>query len=178
MRRLIAGVAVFLGLACALVVGAQGSSVRAQAGDLASASGRAAVEEAIRGCANRNRRAKGLEPLLPGEPLNKAAGLHARNMARRGFFDHTDPQGRNVDDRVAIFDKAHRFTFIGENIAAGYSSAAEACQGWMKSAGHRGNILNPNYTHIGSGFATGGPYDRYYVQVFAATSSASSNHLK
>lgn len=178
MRRLIAGAAVVLGLACALVVGTAGGSEPALAGDLALASGRATVEEAIRGCANRHRRARGLEPLVPGEPLNKAARLHARNMARLGFFDHTDPQGRSVDDRVAIFDKAHRFTFIGENIAAGYGSAAEACRGWMNSPGHRGNILNPDYTHIGGGFATGGPYDRYYVQVFAATSSANSSHLK
>jgi uncharacterized protein YkwD len=100
------------------------------------------------------------------------------SLARLGFFDHVDPQGRSVDDRVAIFDQAQRFTYIGENIAAGCSSAAEACQGWMKSAGHRRNILDPDYTHIGGGFSTGGPYDRYYVQVFAATSSASSSHLK
>jgi uncharacterized protein YkwD len=177
MRRSIAGVAIVLLVASALPLGALAGSDRAGAVTTV-ASGRASVEEAIRGCANRNRRARGLEPLLPGEPLNKAARLHARNMARRGFFDHTDPQGRNVDDRVAIFDHAHRFTFIGENIAAGYSSATSACQGWINSPGHRGNILNPDYTHIGGGFATGGPYGRYYVQVFAATRSASSNHLK
>lgn len=130
----------------------------------------AAIEEGIRDCANRNRRARGIAPLGSGGPLNRAARLHARNMARHGFFDHTDPQGRGPAERVAIFDGGGRFAFVGENIGAGYRSAAAACAGWMNSDGHRRNILDSDYTHIGGGFARGGPYGRYYVQVFAALS--------
>lgn len=126
------------------------------------------VERGVRGCVNRERQARGLAPLRPVTPLVRAARMHARNMARLGFFDHTDPQGRSVAERVALFDPANRFTVIGENIAAGYDSAASACRGWMSSAGHRQNVLNPDYTHIGTGFARGGPFGRYYVQVFGA----------
>lgn len=100
--------------------------------------------------------------------------MHASNMARLGFFDHTDPQGRGVGERVAIFDRAQRFTYLGENIAAGQSSAASACDSWMGSAGHRANILNPEFTHIGAGFASGGPYRRYYVQVFGRPGSSAA----
>lgn len=133
-----------------------------------STSGTAGIERGIRDCANRNRRAGDLGRLAWSRALARAARLHARNMARQDFFDHTDMQGRGVGERVAIFDRAGRFTFVGENIAAGYSSATSACQGWMNSRGHRENILNPEYTHIGGGFARGGSLGRYYVQVLAA----------
>jgi uncharacterized protein YkwD len=127
----------------------------------------AAAERSIRACANRNRRAVGLEALSPSRVLSKAARLHARNMAQQHFFDHVDPQGRSPGDRVAIFDREHRYTLVGENIAAGYPSVAAACEGWMHSAGHRANILGREYTALGTGFSRGGDYGRYYVQVFA-----------
>ncbi|MET0304932.1 MAG: CAP domain-containing protein [Solirubrobacterales bacterium] len=142
----------------------------AQAAEAAAAPPRTAVERGIRVCANRARRAHGLAPLAFSKPLTQAARLHAHNMARLGFFDHTDPQGRGVGERVAIFDRAGRFTYLGENIAAGQGSAASACDSWMGSAGHRANILNPEFTHIGGGFAAGRPYRRYYVQVFGRPS--------
>lgn len=131
-----------------------------------------AAETAIRECANRNRRAAGLEPLAPSSVLTKAARLAAKDMATQGFFSHVDPEGRDPEDRVRIFDPEGRFVYIGENIAAGYSSVHAACVGWMHSPGHRANILNGEYTHIGGGFATGGPYHRYYVQVFAMLASS------
>jgi len=133
-----------------------------------------AAERAIRGCANRNREAAGLEPLRASGVLARAARLQARNMAIHGFFAHEDPQGRGPAERVEIFDTRHEFVFVGENIAAGYSSPVAACQGWMHSAGHRENILNGEYTRIGAGFARGGPYGRYYVQVFAREQGAAS----
>ena len=150
-------------LICAALVPAS-DGVAAVPGKAASAAG---IERAIRGCANRHREAAGLPPLRASGVLGKAARLHARNMAARGFFDHEDPQGRGPLERVEIFDTRHEFFFVGENIAAGYPSAAATCQGWMQSPGHRENILNGDYTRVGGGFARGGPYGRYYVQVFA-----------
>jgi len=153
-----------------LLLPAQAASGRRAIGS--KATGPVAIERAIRGCANRNRRAAGLPPLRASGVLGKAARLHARNMAVEGFFDHTDPRGRGPAERVAIFDRENAFTFIGENIAAGYPSAGVACRGWMNSSGHRANILGTQYTTIGAGFARGGPYGRYYVQVFGRSSSA------
>lgn len=154
-------------LACLLLCAAlllPGAAAVAAPGESASVSG---VERAIRDCANRNRRAIGLESLRGSGVLDKAARLQARNMATHGFFDHTDQQGRGPQERVEIFDTRDEFVFVGENIAAGYPSVAATCQGWMHSPGHRENILNGDYTRIGAGFARGGPYGRYYVQVFA-----------
>jgi uncharacterized protein YkwD len=170
VRRLVFAVLISLGLlAAAVPVGSDGFAGAGPSAPGANASATvAAIEEGIRNCANRNRRARGLAPLASGVPLNRAAQLHAANMARRGFFDHTDPQGRGPSERVAIFDRGDRFHLVGENIGAGYDSAAAACRGWMGSPGHRRNVLNPDYTHIGGGFAHGGAYGRYYVQVLAA----------
>ncbi len=168
MRLAIATVLISIGL-LPLAVQVRGGGPSLDATASASVS---TIEQGIRDCANRNRRSRGIAPLGSGGPLNRAARLHAGNMARHGFFDHTDPQGRGPTERVAIFDRAGRFAFVGENIGAGYRSVAAACRGWMSSAGHRENILRSDYTHVGAGFARGGPYSRYYVQVFAALSSS------
>jgi uncharacterized protein YkwD len=172
MRRcLLAGIAVAIVLFGAPSTGLASPGKEAGAVVVRAAPQQTAIEGGIRGCANRERRARGLAPLALSEPLARAARLHARNMARLGFFDHTDPRGRGVGERVAIFDQARRFSYIGENIAAGQGSASSACDSWMSSAGHRANTLNPEFTHIGAGFASGGPYRRYYVQVFGTPSS-------
>jgi uncharacterized protein YkwD len=143
----------------------------AAAEQVSPAASNAAAERGIRDCVNRNRRTAGLAPLAASRVLSKAARLHARDMARLHFFDHVDPRGRGPEDRVAIFDRAYRYVLIGENIAAGYPDAAAACEGWMHSTGHRANILARDYTALGTGFARGGEYGRYYVQVFATEAS-------
>lgn len=54
---------------------------------------------------------------------------------------------------------------VGENIAYGYTSSSSVFQGWLNSSGHRANIENPNYTHVGFGL-TG----KYWTVVFATPS--------
>lgn len=154
-------------LACSAVLLAC-SPGAAEAEPAVAAASQREVESGIRRCANRHRHAAGLEPLGSSRVLSRAARLQARNMVRHRFFDHTDQLGRGPLERVEIFDRGDRFAFVGENIAAGYPSAAAACEGWMRSAGHRANILRSGYTSIGGGFARGGEYGRYYVQVFGS----------
>jgi uncharacterized protein YkwD len=128
----------------------------AHAGSVTSA------ERLIRQCANHERLDAGLAPLAPAPALNVAARAFAQDMARRRFFDHTDPDGDGPQERVDLVEPGW---LIGENIAAGYGSVRSACRGWMNSPGHRENILDPAYTVIGVGYArgSGGPY---YVQDF------------
>lgn len=125
-----------------------------------------AVQRGLRGCTNRKRIKHGLPTLAPAQPLEEAASLHASSMSKKDFFDHIDPSGRDAADRVGIFAKKSRFVPIGENIGGGFNSARGACKAWMDSASHRANILNPDYTVIGAGFARGGDYGSYFVQVF------------
>jgi uncharacterized protein YkwD len=74
-------------------------------------------------------------------------------MVARHYFDHTSLDGRSPFDRM----KAAGFTggAMAENIAVGYKSAAAVVEGWMKSEGHRKNILNCDYTMIGIGYDAG-----------------------
>jgi uncharacterized protein YkwD len=139
-----------------------------EAAPVAQASVRASssIETSIRSCANRERRERGLGSLDHDHTLDRAARLHARRMLEQGFFDHVDPAGNGPADRVKRFAKRH-YVIVGENIAAGYESVRAICRDWMKNPGHRENILRSRFTRIGAGYASGGEYGRYYVQVFA-----------
>jgi len=63
--------------------------------------------------------------------------------------------------------KAYGVTYrtAGENIA-GNQSVQAAHTALMNSSGHRANILNPNYTHVGIGIVEGGPYGMMFTQMF------------
>jgi uncharacterized protein YkwD len=87
-------------------------------------------------------------------------------MARYDFFSHTDQRGRNFWQRVALFDVEREHFARAENIAVGRVPVSSICSSWMRSAGHRRSILDPATKWIGAGFATGGSWGRYFVQVF------------
>lgn len=59
------------------------------------------------------------------------------------------------------------YGFARENIVAGQSSPQEVVNDWMNSPGHRGNILDEDFTELGVGYYYGsGPYRYYWVQLF------------
>ena len=115
---------------------------------------------------NRQRAGAGLPPLTTDPLLTTAAQAHSADMVARVFYSHTSPEGRQPWDRAA--DAGARRHSIGENIACGQRSPAEVVDGWMNSPGHRANILKPDFTHIGIGFAGGGPAGTYWTQLFGA----------
>lgn len=95
--------------------------------------------------------------------LATAARLHSEDMARQDYFSHTSLDGRSPWDRIA----AQGYTGAsGENIAAGYRTAAAVMTGWMNSSGHRANILNCTSRAIGVGIGYGGSYGLYWTQTF------------
>lgn len=53
------------------------------------------------------------------------------------------------------------FKVAGENIAAQYVDGLAAVEGWLNSEGHRVNLLDESYSHLGVGV-----YQRYYTQNF------------
>ncbi|GHH14565.1 CAP domain-containing protein [Streptomyces lanatus] len=113
---------------------------------------------------NRERTRAGLRPLSADPTLTTAAQAYSTDMATRAFYSHTSPEGTQPWDRAAA--AGSRMRAIGENIACGQRSAAEVVEGWMNSPGHRANILKPDFTHIGIGFAGGGPAGTYWTQLF------------
>lgn len=140
-------------LVAALV--AVGSTVPAQA-----ASGPAGDVYTI---LNQQRAANGLGPLMTDPTLDNAAWQWANYLATTGQFLHSSSEWRNSMIGGAGWINS------GENIAAGYTSAQSVMTAWMGSAGHRANILNPNYVGVGVAYVAGGPYGHYWVQIFAAS---------
>jgi uncharacterized protein YkwD len=106
-------------------------------------------------------------PLGESRKLNQAAADHARDMARRRYFEHEGADGSQPKDRVLRAGYEPRLT--GENIALGPESAEEVVAGWLASPGHCENIMEPRFREIGVGLATGrGRGKIYWVQTFGA----------
>ncbi|MDX3372379.1 CAP domain-containing protein, partial [Streptomyces sp. ME02-6987-2C] len=115
------------------------------------------------GLTNRERAGAGLPALAVDARLTAAAQAHSADMVTRDFYSHTDPDGGKPWDRAAAAGADRRS--VGENIACGQRSPAEVVEGWMNSPGHRANILEAGFTHIGVGLAGGGRAGTYWTQL-------------
>jgi uncharacterized protein YkwD len=102
---------------------------------------------------NRVRAQRGLTELRASGLLAAAAQHHSRRMAQRGFFDHDSPNGSPFWKRVGRFYPSRGFDrwSVGENLAYGSPglSAAGTVRAWMKSPGHRANLLSAAWREIG-----------------------------
>ena len=114
---------------------------------------------------NQERTTRGLTALQYSDDLEVPAMQHACEMIAGHFFAHDNPNtGSSPGDRVGL--SAFSAVTWGENIACGQATATEVMTGWMNSDGHRANILNPDFTHLGVGVRSGGSCLIYWVQVF------------
>ncbi len=116
---------------------------------------------------NRVRHRSRLARLEFDEELLPVAREYSRRMAEEHFFSHTDPDGLTVRERVDSADI--RWRMVGENLAYsnGYiNPVAASLHGWMDSAGHRRNILDPDFslTAIGAWIASDGTV--YFTEIF------------
>ena len=120
---------------------------------------------------NVERAKEGLAPLGTYDSLTKAAQIRAPEIVT--LFSHDRPDGTScftaMDQTGA---KKGAYTW-GENIAAGNATAAATVEQWMNSPGHRANILNAKFTHIGVGYqhSAGSTYGHYWVQMFTGTNA-------
>lgn len=113
-------------------------------------------EQQVVDLTNAERAKAGLKPLEIYTPLMKSAHAKSEDMANNHYFSHTSPTYGSPFDQMKAFGISYRSA--GENIAQGQRTPQEVVQAWMNSAGHRANILNANYTHIGVGFVENGYY--------------------
>jgi uncharacterized protein YkwD len=116
---------------------------------------------------NQERGSQGLPPLAYSELLSSVARAHSQDMLARDFVDHINPDGLTPFDRLER--AAYRYSAAAENIAAGHgqASAADALNSWLNSPGHRKNVLNPEFSEIGIGYAQGGKMEHYWTGLFA-----------
>lgn len=111
---------------------------------------------------NKERAAVGLNALLWHDDLMDAAQFKSEEMASLKYFSHTSPVYGSFTGIIRLY--VTQYWTVGENIASGQSTAASVMNSWMNSSGHKDNILNKDFTHIGIGYANG-----YWTQQFIGT---------
>lgn len=127
-----------------------------------------AVVQLIQRGINHERAARNLPPLVWDAPLGEIAQDRSNDMIRRAYFSHQDPQQGTVAFQDLIRRNQYHFVFAGENIAeiknqgslvpsgltvySRYGPGEIADQfvvGWINSAEHRENIVNPHFRKTG-----------------------------
>ncbi len=100
---------------------------------------------------NDKRTSRGLRALCVHPKLTKAARAHSTSMIKNDYFGHGD-----VGSRLRHY--GYNWRAYGENIAGGsgrYARPGNIFRHWMKSSGHRANILDRRFREVGIGTATG-----------------------
>jgi uncharacterized protein YkwD len=124
-----------------------------------------AIHRELLSLVNVEREQAGLEPLVINEQLIQAAQREANDIARQGRLSHVGSDGSTIQTRVD--DTGYRWSLIGENIAMGQPTSESVMTAWMRSQGHRQNILNPRFSELGIAYVEVGG-QKYWVQVFAS----------
>lgn len=113
---------------------------------------------------NKERTSRGIRRLEKGsQALTNVARAHCEDMFRRGYFSHYSPEGLSPFDRMT--NGGVTFSFAGENLALAPNTSL-AMQGLMQSPGHKENILQANFGHVGIGVIDGGIYGQMFCQEF------------
>jgi uncharacterized YkwD family protein/spore coat assembly protein SafA len=103
----------------------------------------------------------GLRELTHDWQLGRVARIKSQDMRDNGYFSHTSPTYGSPFQMMKSFGITYRSA--GENIARGQQSPQAVVNAWMNSSGHRANILNSSFTHIGVGYVADG---KYWTQMF------------
>jgi len=137
-----------------------------------------AIEQLVANQVNTERLSRGLAPLTVNLTLNHVAWFHSNQMAIRSNATPASPSsamqhlllGAAAPTVSGRFDLAgyDNWQSFGENIAFGYQTAIEVMQAWMNSAGHRENILSPNFTEIGIGVVANAQGYLFWTQSFGS----------
>ena len=120
---------------------------------------------------NKERMENGRQPVSTYPTLQRACDIRKNELASK--MAHERPDGTMFF--TAFGEAGVACQVAGENIAGGQRSPAEVVNAWMNSPGHRRNILNEEYTHMGAGYLQkdSSEYRRNWVQLFAGTCSPS-----
>ncbi len=126
---------------------------------------------------NAERQKAGLQPLRPNDQLGAAAQGYAVVLATGECWAHTCGPEPDFAKRAAIAGYMG-WSGLAENIAAGQRTPEAVVRSWMNSEGHRKNILNPSFSEIGVGVASGGRMGIYWAQEFGARRDAPADRLQ
>ncbi|MGP4042302.1 SafA/ExsA family spore coat assembly protein [Gracilibacillus sp. D59] len=119
------------------------------------------IEHQVIQYTNQEREKYGLAPLRPDWQLSRVARYKSQDMKQNNYFSHQSPTYGSPFNMMRDFGINYRSA--AENIAKGQETPYQVVQAWMNSSGHRANILNGDYTHIGVGYVRSG---NYWTQMF------------
>lgn len=112
---------------------------------------------------NQERTRRGLNALEVDMDLVKVARVKGQDMVNNHYFSHTSPTYGSPFTMMETFGIKYRAA--AENIAQN-RSVSLAHSSFMNSSGHKANILNSTYSHVGIAVVDGGPYGKTFVQMF------------
>jgi uncharacterized protein YkwD len=166
-RRALAALSTVAALALAAPPGAgasAGSAACPSADAVPTAATLPAAGQATLCLLNDERAAAGLRPLVEAPALTRPSLAYSALMVSQGFFGHVAPSGATLIDRLtaAGYIPPSGEWLVGENLAWGQGDLAtprHIVDAWMKSPGHRDNILTGRFAEIGLGIVLGTPTD-------------------
>ena len=138
------------------------------------------VEAATLCLVNVQRARHGMRALRPNADLARSSAAHSEDMVANNYFDHVSPAGETPLERIrkSSYLPSRAAYVVGENIAFGtmqLATPAAIVASWMKSPGHRANILDPDFRDSGIGVVarapsrySGGQRGATYTQQFGA----------
>ena len=118
---------------------------------------------------NKLRQDRGIHPLRENAVLARAAQAKAEDMLVKQYFAHVSPEKKGLAHWLLSFK--YDFAVAGENLAMGFSDAADVVNAWTKSRTHFENIIDPSFTEIGVAMSAGeyGGFETTFVsQLFGA----------
>jgi uncharacterized protein YkwD len=115
---------------------------------------------------NSYRSAHGVAGVTADKRITTAAEAHSTDQAQRNKMTHTGANGSNAGQRLNVM--GYSWKTWGENVAAGQPNCSNVMTAWMNSAGHRANILNPAFAHVGIGAVKSSNGTMYWTLDFAA----------
>jgi uncharacterized protein YkwD len=124
---------------------------------------------------NNYRQANGLGPLALDWEMQSSSDWMSNDTGANSYFSHTDSLGRNPWARMCDFEYCND-TWMGENIAAGYSTASDVFTAWRNSPDHNANMLDSSYVAMGISriFVSGSPFGWYWTNDFGGVASNAS----
>lgn len=166
-----------LALTLALALGAPSASAAWETGLVTPAQEKAAVEVKVDPAdafkadtlklINEERAKAGLSALTGSDSLKKASNTRAQESSVK--FAHIRPDGRKVN--TVFTENEISYQSVGENLASGYTKAADLVKGWMNSKAHKDVLLSAKYTHAELGYFQN-EAGKIYVALLLYVSSA------
>jgi uncharacterized protein YkwD len=117
----------------------------------------ARYQKQARAVTNNKREAHDLVKLRYGKCVQRFAAKQARRMANQDRMFH--------QDLGPVMNRCH-LNGAGENVAYGYPTGRKVVRAWMRSDGHRANILEPSYRILGMAMRRSDNGTPYAAQVF------------